>query len=83
MSDQASRVCVGDKVIDFRYREPGVHRDRNHPQPGTRIDQLEIVRFIWQEQGQAVAGLESVFAERSSNAGNSIAKFSKTPSRPA
>jgi hypothetical protein len=70
-------------VIDFRYREPGVHRNGNHSKPGTSVDQLEIVGFVWQEQGQAIASSESVLAERRSNASDTIVKFAKSPSRPA
>jgi hypothetical protein len=75
VSDYTSRACVSDEVIDFRYREPGVHRNRNQSQPGTSIDQLEIVGFIWQEHGQAVASSESVFAERCGNSRNTIVKL--------
>src|SRR5215472_7758427 len=70
-------------MIDFRYREPGVHRNHNHSKPGTSIDQLEIVGFVWQEQDQAVAGSETVLAERRSNTSDTIVKFSKTTSRSA
>jgi hypothetical protein len=75
------RVCISDEVINFRYREPDIYRNRDQAQPGTSIDELEIVRFIWQEQSQTVAGSKSVFAERCGNASNTIAKLPKRPSR--
>ena len=69
-------------MIDFPYQEPDVYRNSDHSQPSTSIDYLEIIRFIWQEHGQAVASSEHMSAKGRGNGRNTIVKHSKRPSCP-
>ena len=63
MPNQAARTCIGQHVIEFHRRKPRVQWDRDHAQPGTRIDQLDVFTFIREEKGQPVSSCKTVSAE--------------------
>ena len=52
---EAARTCIGQHVIEFHRRKPRVEWDRDHAQPGTCIDQLDVFTFIREEQCQPVS----------------------------
>ena len=77
MPDDPARACVGEDAIDFDHREPGVHRNRDHPQPAAGIYQLEILVFVREQESQPVSALKAMPAQRRGDAGNAIVKLSK------
>jgi hypothetical protein len=81
--NQAARTCIGQHVIEFHGRKPRVEWDRDHAQPGTRIDQFDVFTFIREEKGQPVSSCKTVFVKRSRNTRNTIAKLSKSRAPPA
>src|SRR5262249_23215060 len=57
--DQRFRLCVGQDMPDLGWREPNVQRDRDHAEPGTRMNELDVVGFVRQQQGQSIANAEA------------------------
>src|SRR5262249_22671066 len=78
VANQTSRACIREYVIDFGCRQPYVQWDHDRSQPGTRVDQLEVIRFIREENGQPVSSPKPVFAQGSGNAPYAIVKLAKS-----
>src|SRR6185369_8281577 len=77
MANETSRRRIAEYVIDFGCRQPYVQGDHNHSQPGTRVDQFEVLGFIWKENGQPVSRLKPEFLQSSGNASDAIVKLAK------
>jgi hypothetical protein len=69
---QAARTCIGQHVIEFHRRKPRVEWDRDHAQPGTGIDQLDVFTFIREKKCQPISSHKTVPVKRSHNTRNTI-----------
>src|SRR5258705_13843937 len=77
MANHASRGGVGENVRDLRCGEPYVQRHRGHSQPGTRVNELDVVGFVREQQRQPVSHAKTVSSQGCRNASNAIMKLTK------
>jgi hypothetical protein len=64
MPHQPTRFCIKQNSIDFRCGASCVYRNCSNPEPTAGIDQLDILRRIWQQKREAVARRKTVGDER-------------------
>ena len=82
MPDQPARGRVGQDAVEFGWRQPCVQRDRDHPQPAARVDQLDVLGLIREEKRQPVPGLKTMPGERRCDPRDAVVKLTEARARP-
>src|SRR5258705_7297266 len=77
MANQPFRLSIGQDVGDFGWREPYVQRHRDHTEPGTRMNELDVVGFVRQQKRQPVANAEAAFFQVASDASDPVVQLAK------
>src|SRR5580658_1506228 len=77
MADDPMRTRILEHPVDLSGRQASVQRNGNHAQHAARINELDVVGPVRQQQSQAVSRPKTVDGERRCNAFYPSMEFAK------
>src|SRR6266852_3551870 len=81
MANQSARLCIVEDVVDFFDRKPCVQWNYDYSEPGTGINELDVIRLVRKKNGQPVSGFEAMFRQCRSNPPHASVQFAESRAR--
>src|SRR5260370_24615715 len=77
MLNEAMRLGIGEDVVQLDARQARVQRNGDGAEPGTRIHQLDVLRFVRKQDRQSIARSKALPAQRGGDVRDTIVELAK------